>query len=86
MPVSVAYSEADDALILGLCWAYDYERTSVLTPEQLAEFTGRPRSTLYQHLQLLREMHWIRVDHVGLRKDVGDKNLQVHQRGYVGLV
>jgi len=60
MPVSLAYAEADDALILGLCWAY--ERTSVLTPEQLAEFTGQPRSTLYQHLQLLREMHWIRVD------------------------
>ena len=73
MPVSVAYAEADDALIvtmtriLGLCWAYDYERTPVLTPEQLTEFTGRPRSTLYRHLKLLREMQWIRVDQAGRR-------------------
>jgi hypothetical protein len=73
MPVSVAYAEADDALIvtmtriLGLCWAYDYRWTPVLTPEQLAEFTGRPRSTLYRHLKLLREMQWIRVDQAGRR-------------------
>ena len=73
IPVSVAYAEADDALIvtmtriLGLCWAYDYERTPVLTPEQLTEFTGRPRSTLYRHLKLLREMQWIRVDQTGRR-------------------
>ena len=72
-PVSIAYAEADDALIvtmtriLGLCWAYDYERTPALTPEQLAEFTGRPRSTFYRHLKLLREMQWIRVDQAGRR-------------------
>jgi DNA-binding transcriptional ArsR family regulator len=72
-PVTVAYAEADDALIvtmtriLGLCWAYDYERTPALTPEQLAEHTGRPRSTLYRHLKLLREMQWIRVDQAGRR-------------------
>jgi len=73
MPVSVAYAEADDALIvtmtriLGLCWAYDYERTSALTPEQLGDFIGRPRSTLYRHLKLLREKQWIRVDQAGRR-------------------
>ena len=72
-PVAIAYAEADDALIvtmtriLGLCWAYDYERTPALTPEQLAEFTGRPRSTLYRHLKQLREMQWIRVDQAGRR-------------------
>ena len=72
-PVTFAYAEADDPLIvtmtriLGLCWAYDYERTPALTPEQLADFTGRPRSTLYRHLKLLREMQWIRVDQVGRR-------------------
>ena len=71
--MSIAYAETDDALIvtmtriLGLCWAYDYERTPALTPEQLTEFTGRPRSTLYRHLKLLREMQWIRVDQVGRR-------------------
>jgi DNA-binding MarR family transcriptional regulator len=72
-PVTVAYAEIDDALIvtmtriLGLCWAYDYERTPALTPEQLADHTGRPRSTLYRHLKLLREMQWIRVDQAGRR-------------------
>ena len=72
-PVTIAYAEADDALIvtmtriLGLCWAYDYERTPILTPEKLTEFTGRPRSTLYRHLKQLREMQWIRVDQVGRR-------------------
>ena len=72
-PVAIAYAEADDALIvtmtriLGLCWAHDYERTLALTPEQLAEHTGRPRSTVYRHLKLLREMQWIRVDHAGRR-------------------
>jgi hypothetical protein len=72
-PVAIAYAEAEDALIvtmtrlLGLCWTYDYERTPALTPDQLAEFTGRPRSTLYRHLKLLREMQWIRVDQAGRR-------------------
>ena len=72
-PVAIAYADADDALIvtmtrlLGLCWSYDYERSPALTPEQLAELTGRPRSTLYRHLKQLREMGWIRVDQVGRR-------------------
>jgi DNA-binding transcriptional ArsR family regulator len=72
-PGAIAYAEVDDALIvtmtriLGLCWAYDYERTPALTPEQLAELTGRPRSTLYRHLKQLREMQWIRVDQAGRR-------------------
>lgn len=67
-PVSVAYAEVDDALIvtmiriLGLCWAYDYERTPALTPEQVANLTGRAHSTLYRHLKELRKMGWISVD------------------------
>jgi DNA-binding transcriptional ArsR family regulator len=71
--VVIAYAEVEDALIvtmtriLGLCWTHDYERTPALSPEQLAELTGRPRSTLYRHLSLLREMEWIRVDQVGRR-------------------
>jgi hypothetical protein len=70
VPVAIAYAEVDDALIvtmtriLGLCWTHDYERTPALSPEQLADLTGRPRSTLYRHLKLLREMEWIRIDHV----------------------
>ena len=70
-PVPIAYARADDALIvtmiriLGLCWAYDYERTPALTPEKLADLTGRARSTLYRHLKELRDMHWIRVDQAG---------------------
>ena len=72
-PMPIAYADVDDALIvtmtriLGLCWDHDYERTPALTPEQLTEFTGRPRSTLYRHLKLLREMQWIRVDQAGRR-------------------
>jgi DNA-binding transcriptional ArsR family regulator len=72
-PVAIAYADVDDALIvtttrlLGLCWAYDYERSPALTPEQLGELTGRPRSTLYRHLKQLREMQWIRVDQAGRR-------------------
>lgn len=72
-PVSIAYAEVDDALIvtmtriLGLCWAYDYERTPALTPEQVAELTGRPRSTLYRHLKQLRDLKWIRVDQADRR-------------------
>ena len=62
MPVAIAYAEVDDALIgtmtrlLRLCWTHDYERTPALTSEQLTDCTGRPRSTLYRHLKLLREM------------------------------
>jgi hypothetical protein len=72
-PVAIAYADVDDALIvtmtrlLGLCWAYDYERSPALTPEQLAEYTGRPRSSLYRHLKQLREMQWIRIDQAGRR-------------------
>jgi hypothetical protein len=72
-PVPIAYAGVDDALIvtmtriLGLCWAYDYERSPALTPEQLAELTGRPRSTLYRHLKQLRKMQWIRIDQAGRR-------------------
>lgn len=72
-PVAMAYAEVDDALIvtmtriLGLCWAYDYERTPALAAEQVAELTGRPRSTLYRHLKQLREMQWIRIDQAGRR-------------------
>jgi DNA-binding transcriptional ArsR family regulator len=71
--VPIAYARVDDALIvtmiriLGLCWAYDYERSPALTPEQVAELTGRARSTLYRHLKELRDMHWLRVDQAGRR-------------------
>lgn len=72
-PVPIAYARVDDALIvtmiriLGLCWAYDYQRSPALTPEQVAELTGRARSTLYRHLKELRETGWLRVDQAGRR-------------------
>ena len=73
-PVPIAYAGVDDALIvtmtriLGLCWAHDYERTPALTPDQLADLTGRPRTTLYRHLGMLeKELGWLRVDRVGRR-------------------
>jgi pyruvate/2-oxoglutarate dehydrogenase complex dihydrolipoamide acyltransferase (E2) component len=53
--------------ILGLCWAYDYERTPALTAEQVAELPGRPRSTLYRHLKQLRDMEWLRIDRADRR-------------------
>jgi pyruvate/2-oxoglutarate dehydrogenase complex dihydrolipoamide acyltransferase (E2) component len=72
-PVAIAYADVDDALIvtmtriLGLCWAYDYERTPALTAEQVAELPGRPRSTLYRHLKQLRDMEWLRIDRADRR-------------------
>lgn len=73
-PVAIAYAGVDDALIvtmtriLGLCWAHDYERTPALTPDQLADLTGRPRTTLYRHLAALeQELRWLRIDHSGRR-------------------
>jgi hypothetical protein len=72
-PAPIVYAQVDDALIvtmariLGLCWAYDYERTPALTPEQVAELTDRPRSTLYRHLKQLRDMQWLRIDQAGRR-------------------
>ena len=85
-PVPIAYAEADDALIvtmiriLGLCWAYDYERTPALTPEKLADLTGRPRSTLYRHLKELRDMQWIRVDQAGRRIIIRPETGRLAQR------
>ncbi len=88
-PVAIAYSEVDDALIvtmtriLGLCWAYDYERTPTLTPEQVAELISRPRSTLYRHLKQLREMQWIRVEQTGRRiiiRPIVNRNVEPLER------
>ena len=74
MPVSIAYADVDDALIvtmtriLGLCWAHDYERTPPLSADQLIELTGRPRTTLYRHLGVLEtELRWLRIDRSGRR-------------------
>jgi hypothetical protein len=45
-PVAIVYAEADDALIvtmtrlLGLCWAYDYERTPALCALRFRRGTG----------------------------------------------
>ncbi len=68
-PVPIAYAEADDALIvtmtriLGLCWRHDYERTPPLTPDELGELVGRPRTTLYRHLAILeKELGWLRIE------------------------
>ena len=85
-PVPIAYAQADDALIvtmiriLGLCWAYDYERTPALTPEKLAGLTGRARSTLYRHLKELRDMQWIRVDQAGRRIIIRPETGRLAQR------
>jgi hypothetical protein len=49
--------------ILGLCWAHGHRRTPALTPGELVELTGRPRSTLYRHLRALEDdLGWLRVE------------------------
>ena len=64
-PVPITYAEVDDALIvtmtriLGLCWAHNYEQTPALTPEQLAELTSRPRSTLYRQPAIQTGWRWL---------------------------
>jgi hypothetical protein len=68
LPPSIACAGVDDALIvtmariLGLCWDQKYRRSPPYTPDQLAELVGRPRTTLYRHLNRLQELRWLRVD------------------------
>ena len=68
LPPSIGCADVDDALIvtmariLGLCWDHKYRRSAAYTPDQLAELLGRPRTTLYRHLNKLRQLRWLRVD------------------------
>lgn len=74
-PVAIVYAETDDVRlsdgvivtmtrILGLCWSHNYERTPPLTPDQLSDLVGRPRTTLYRHLAILEnELGWLRIEH-----------------------
>jgi hypothetical protein len=69
LPPSIACAEVEDALIvtmariLGLCWDHKYRRSAPYTPDQLAHLLGRPRTTLYRHLNKLQHLRWLRVDH-----------------------
>lgn len=69
LPPSIACADVDDALIvtmariLGLCWDHKYRRSPPYTPDQLAALLGRPRTTLYRHLNKLQQLRWLRVDH-----------------------
>jgi hypothetical protein len=69
LPPAIACANVDDALIvtmariLGLCWDQKYRRSPPYTPDQLAELVGRPRTTLYRHLNQLQQLRWLRVDH-----------------------
>jgi len=73
LPPSIACADVDDALIvtmariLGLCWDRKYRRSPPYTPDQLAGLLDRPRTTLYQHLNKLQQLRWLRVDHTGRR-------------------
>jgi hypothetical protein len=73
LPPSIACADVDDALIvtmariLGLCWDHKYRRSAPYTPDELAELLGRPRTTLYRHLNRLQQLRWLRVDHSGRR-------------------
>jgi hypothetical protein len=69
LPPSIACAGVEDALIvtmariLGLCWDQKYRRSPPYTPDQLADLVGRPRTTLYRHLNQLQQLRWLRVDH-----------------------
>jgi hypothetical protein len=69
LPPAIACAGVDDALIvtmariLGLCWDQKYRRSPPYTPDQLAELVGRPRTTLYRHLNGLQQLGWLQVDH-----------------------
>ena len=69
LPPGIACADVDDALIvtmariLGLCWDQKYRRSPPYTPDQLAELLGRPRTTLYRHLNRLQALGWLRVEH-----------------------
>jgi hypothetical protein len=71
LPPSIACAGVEDALIvtmariLGLCWDQKYRRSPPCTPDQLADLVGRPRTTLYRHLNKLQQLRWLRVDHRG---------------------
>jgi hypothetical protein len=73
LPPAIACADVDDALIvtmariLGLCWDQKYRRSLPYMPDQLAELVGRPRTTLYRHLNGLQQLRWLRVDHHGRR-------------------
>jgi hypothetical protein len=73
LPPSVACADVDDALIvtmariLGLCWGHRYRRSPPYTPDELAGLLGRPRTTLYRHLNRLHQLRWLRVDHTDRR-------------------
>ncbi len=69
LPPSIACAQVEDALIvtmariLGLCWGHKYRRSPPYTPDQLADLLGRPRTTLYRHLNRLQQLRWLRVEH-----------------------
>ncbi len=69
LPPSIACVGVEDALIvtmariLGLCWGHRYRKSPAYTPDQLADLLGRPRTTLYRHLDKLQQLRWLRVEH-----------------------
>ena len=71
-PTEVVYAGVPDELaltmirIVGLCWRHGYEHTPALTASELARLAGRPKSTLYRHLEQLEiELGWLRIERAG---------------------
>ena len=62
LPVAIASADVPDGLIvtmariLSLCWAQGYRESPAYAPEELAECLGRPRSTIYRHLNKLKAL------------------------------
>jgi DNA-binding IclR family transcriptional regulator len=67
-PSAIACADEDDAVlitmvrVLGLSRGYKYRKSPPYTPDQLASLLGRPRTTLYRHLNRLQDLHWLRVE------------------------
>ncbi len=72
VPAPVAYADVSEELamtmirIVGLCWRHDYKHTPALTGGELSRLVGRPKSTLYRHLEQLEiELGWLRIERSG---------------------
>jgi hypothetical protein len=68
LPVSVALADLDASLIvtmtriIGLCGKNQYRKSLPYRSDELAPLLGRPRTTLYRHLNHLERLGWLRLD------------------------
>ncbi len=71
--VTFAYDVSDPVVltmerILGICFEHGGRGTPDLVPDDMAALLGRPKSTLYRHLEVLSELKWIEWEQVPGRR------------------